>query len=258
MKNEGGFESLKLLGFPLGRLLSRGIISVDSVSQQACVKLREISSNKGIMIFDAHPGMLDIFPAYRLALHDLDLGRVEGPFAAAFYFHKRFYNSFLLKVEEFVKLYPVFRKEELNYTERKFRNSSGLSKEEQKGLNGKYLNSVLKLKNVPGSALVIAPYGGLPVTRSCFRSGVIPLVEDGSPVVFSISRFDFFGMRYVTYLSEVESFAVDNASPDAVHEWMLSIYGELKERSGANDNLFEERKYSLLNKIIHYFANNVL
>ena len=221
-------------------LMNHSKLSPDSETKMGVKRAAEALENGSLLILDAHRTWMDIaFSAARLS-HELPIDKYLIPYTA--YLENRMTYSKLLKQikrqVQNVEMIPVIREEdqigydgELGVTPR----GVGFTKEETAVLNRRYLKRALELikENIPGIAIVVAPYGSRRTYRIWFRDGVLGLVKKGVPILVTLSaREPGANLDHTTFVSG-ELFRFDrNHSDDDINAVVDAQFEDLERKAG--------------------------
>ncbi len=250
-KKMTAIQKITYFGLPFGRIATNVKFSQDSQTRSTLKKLTENAKHRGLIILDAHPGLMDIISIAAGLLKQGIVSSVMGPVAACFYYHPGLRRPLFSKLtKESFELLPVFRKEEMNYTKRHFKDFSGTNHEEKRQINGRYIVAAQKAKLKPGSAVVFAPYGGERITKRWLRKGVFQVITPTDPLVCAISRFDLAKCQYTIFLSDVFFLRQDQLTVEGAHQVFVRKYTILQACCKRNYSLFQERHRFIKDKLV--------
>ncbi len=236
-------RDLRYLGLPFGKVVSRVKLSSDDTTQQAFETISNTTTKeRGMVVLDAHPGFIDIVAVCAALLQDTQIQTVVGPAAASFFYNPLLQEHLFTKLQHVYELHPVFRKEEFNYTKRKFKNISRLDVPEKKRLNAQYVQRVVEAREQPQTAVLLAPYGGERITERWLRSGALTVLADECPVICTLAAYDLFKLQFTLYSSEVFAFDQSDLTKPRAHAVLAEKYAKLQALSKKNYHLFEEKK----------------
>ena len=219
------FANVKLFELPIGKLFShRSFVAKDSVSQAGIREIEQLITEKeGLSIFFAHLGLLDVFGTAVAVEKSVDYKAVF-PVAASWYYFPLLLKIFR-RVEKQVphEFIPVFRREEfegLNH-KIKFLDFSGLDERGKKQANHEYVEHTKEVQD-QGGVIMLAPYGGRAPLMEFFRSGPVSLMQEGGPIIFSLTAWNWKKLKYEVFFSQTFRFT-DDITKEQAHK---VIYGE--------------------------------
>lgn len=195
------------------------------------------------LVFDAHPGTVDIFGISSVLRRTKRVKDIIIPVAASF-FYNPVYWFFFRKMQQSFRLFPVYRKEEHDYTKHKVINFSRATKPEMKQANQAYMRVADTTLSHPGNVVVLAPYGGATVQKQWLRSGVKKVLDPEVPVLFTLSKFNLWRLRYDVYVGSCYFFSADEINTDSIHQVCVGEYSRLQERAGKDFKLFDPERQS--------------
>lgn len=220
-------------------LMDRSSLSRDEESQKGIRQAREVLSDRGLLILDAHRTWMDIgFSAARLT-EELSIENYVIPYAA-YLRNRKFYRSLILNIGnqvDGVEMMPVIREEDKM-------SSSGLlgirprgikfSKEQEISLNRKFFKRSLELinDNKPRTAIFLAPYASRKTYRGEVRTGVLGLLRKEISVLTTLSARDSaFKLDHTTFVSG-ELLRFDrNHSDDHINAVVDAQFEDLERRA---------------------------
>jgi hypothetical protein len=252
-------SKFRFLGFPLGRLMFRSELSDDPITRNAVNEFAPATSNRGGLVMDAHPGLLDLFASLIAISHFAQAKAVCVPLAASFYYHPFLFKFLFHPLDKYLKLHPVFRKEEKNYTSRYFYNFSGFSMQEMEKNNRDYLSLASKTLKTKNSLVMLAPYGGRSIHEEWIRSGVLNLIKKNTPIIFTVAKFSLKKFRFIVFAQFAHDFnqlswgQIPN-SKESLSRICKSTFKELLDRADKAAH-FQDHSFGLLAKISHYIIN---
>lgn len=192
---------------PIGHILtSRTRWSQDDNTSKAREQLDQTLQHSGAAILDAHISQLDIVVAGALLSQIQNVEAVVAPVAGYLYYAPYIHTAFFEKLNRYlpVQAMPVFRGEEQGKGSRKLRNRSGLSLEEMKRANDRYLVASKAATQSPHQLSVIAPYGTRDrASQRLIRGGVAEILQSGCPALCTLAMFDWKSLKYVVGMSQL-------------------------------------------------------
>lgn len=227
----------------LGLLFNRTVLHYDLITKKNFDVFSGHVGTRAGLVFDAHPGWVDIFGIGSVLRKTEWAQELVVPVAASF-FYNPVYLRFFRQMKESFTLFPVYRKEEHDYTDRKVVNFSRATKPEMKDANRKYMQVAMEALTQPGSIVLVAPYGGTSVQKEWLRSGVKKMIKKDIPVLFTLSKFNLWKFRYEVYVGGCYFFQEDEVTSDYLHAVCVKEYSLLQERIGTDLRLFEPEKQS--------------
>ncbi len=250
-------NTARYFGMPYGRIFTRSVLSDDPITQKNFGLFMEAVSKKGGVVLDAHPGVVDIFATELMCLLRPEVKRVILPIAASYYY-SIFWHHFLKQLKNVFGLYPVYRKEEFGYTDLKVIDFTGASKDQMYQANKTYMNTACKAVHTPGNIIVLALYGGCQIRREWFRSGVIKLISNDVPVLFTISKWEPLQLRFKVYVSGFQVFSKEDLDPDRCHQICAKEFLMLQKQAGVTKNLTKLYKQASYLKVYTAMFNRLM
>jgi len=252
-------SKFRFFGLPLGSLMLRSELSDDPITSSAVSKFAQATTGSGGLVIDAHPGFLDLFASLIAIAHFTNTKAVCVPLAASFYYHPILFRFLFQPLDKYLKLHPVFRQEEKNYTARYFYNFSGLSKQEMEKKNRDYLSSATRTLQKKNSLVVLSPYGGQAITKEWIRSGVLQLINKNTPIIFTVAKFDIKKLKFIVFAQLAHDCNQVNweqipVSKEALHHICSTTFKELLARARKKAD-FYDLPFGLLAKISHHLIN---
>ncbi len=184
-----GLRGVKLWRLRVGEFAHKhSILSPDPETERAIAALKDILSNHGLLVLDAHKRRPDIFASSMALIGELNPDYFIAP-VAGYIYHSPWYRPLFREIKKVggVDTYGVYRAEERNMTRRRFTDRSGLSEAEKDSANRRYLRQVMKVKDRPRAIATVAPYASRKTYGEKIRDGVILLLRSGIHVVCTAS-----------------------------------------------------------------------
>lgn len=251
------FSKVEINRFPVGKFLSkRSFLAKDAVSREGADQAQKIlSENKeGLSVFFAHLGLLDIFGTAAV-MEDFADFKAVFPVAASWYFFpalRPIFDQLNKQVpHEFI---PVFRKEELGRSAEgiQFLDFSHLDEKEKKEANQAYAQHAQDVLNA-GGVVMLAPYGGRAPVREHLRSGPVSLLQQGGPIIFTLTVWNWKKMKYEVFFSKIHTFEND-ISKEQAHETIYKEFARMAKLSGiTKKQMLESKSGSIISRNIWKF-----
>lgn len=248
-KNNGKehIKNLNFFGIPFGKIMSkRSFFADDEVSEKGIKEAKDVilNSQEGMAVFFAHLGLLDAFGT--VAVMERELPEFDSVFpAAGSWYHFPILNSIFKKMNTQVpyEFTPVFRKEDFGRMKLhvKVIDFSGLSDEEKKQANKRYVARSQEIIKKPGGVVVLNPYAGRAPKLEYLRSGPLKLLQSGKPIMLSLTMWNWKKLKYDVYFSEVLKFKNDITQAEA-HDIIFAEYMRMADLSGISKKQVLESK----------------
>jgi len=108
-----------------------------------------------------------------------------------------------------------------------------------------------------GDVVMLAPYGGRPPKIEFLRSGVISLLQDNGPTIFTLTKWNWQKFSYEVFFSKIYRFNKE-ISKEKAHEIILSEYMRMAKLGGVTKKqLMESKKPTLVSKSIWLFLSTI-
>lgn len=161
-------------------LMDRSSLSRDEESQKGIRQAREVLSDSGLLILDAHRTWIDIVLSASRLTEELPIKRLIVAIAGKFR-GGGFQSSMLKRINQQVdgaELMFVIREKD----KRKHKGNN-------RSLNMRFLRASLDVldRNNPNEAVLIAPYGGRTEYMNDVKEGAFFLLKRGYPTLFTLS-----------------------------------------------------------------------
>lgn len=238
-------SQVTLFSVPIGKFLSkRSFLAQDSISQQGITQAQEIINKKqeGLLVYFAHLGILDVFGTAVVMEQVADFLAVFPVAGSWFYFPvlRPVFEQLMKQVPH--QFIPVFRKEEFGTSSEKIPmvNFSGLTEFRMKAANKIYGVKADKILQ-DGGVVMLAPYGGRAPIEEHFRSGSVVLLQEGRPVIFSLTHWNWRQLKYEVFFSHVYHFSKQLTKKQA-HDIIYAEFWRMAQLNGISKKQMLESK----------------
>jgi hypothetical protein len=257
-KEKKHFNEVTIFGVPVGKFLSdRSFLAKDETTQAGVRQAQEIIARKeeGLSVYFAHLGLLDIFGTAAV-MEDFAEFKAVFPVAASWFYFPALRPIFQQLIQQIPHDFlPVYRKEEFGRENKvSVVDFSRKSESAMKSANRAYANKAEQaLKN--GEVVMLAPYGGRAPKQEHLRSGSIILLQEGKPVIFTLTKWNWRKFRYEVFFSKVYRFN-KNISKEQSHEIIFGEFMRMAKLGGiTKKQMMESKKPTLVSKSIWIFLS---
>jgi len=203
--NLTSFVGTKAGILPTGKLFNY-FSFLNQHSQKNVNLLKEKISQSGFLILDKHNWIADIMFTMATLTKNLDIKKMIMP-TAAYDMHMPISKDLFSDLNKNgFQILPIFRKMERESIKKNDWRAKYYPKtptdEQMNQANAFFITESKKTLSTPKECVIVDPFGGPAFYGQKIKRGVMELISVGSPIIFTLSKFDWEKLKFETFISE--------------------------------------------------------